>query len=117
MNNDGVIEIGGYKEWQTGLWGRVQTIEMRPKDAWYGSGGGNELVTYLAFRSPQIRIPYGLVVSAELLLPMMWVIGKVRRATSVRDHLCITCRYNLTGNISGVGPECGTKVSRNSLSS
>jgi hypothetical protein len=27
-----------------------------------------------------------------------------------RPGLCPTCRYNLTGNTSGVCPECGTKI-------
>ena len=27
-----------------------------------------------------------------------------------RPGLCRNCRYNLTGNVSGVCPECGTEV-------
>lgn len=27
-----------------------------------------------------------------------------------RDGLCVTCAYNLTGNTSGVCPECGTTI-------
>ena len=110
VNKDGCIEIGWYNEWQTGLWSQVQSIEMRREDALYGSGGGNELVTYLAFRSPQIKIPYVFIVLAELVLRVTWLIRKLRRAMSNRAHLCPTCRYDLTGNISGVCPECGTAL-------
>ena len=28
----------------------------------------------------------------------------------LRHGLCIKCQYNLTGNVSGVCPECGTAV-------
>jgi len=31
-----------------------------------------------------------------------------RRAS--RSHECQTCGYNLTGNVSGICPECGTKI-------
>ncbi len=34
-----------------------------------------------------------------------------RRQRLLREHgLCLRCGYNLTGNLSGVCPECGTKI-------
>lgn len=30
----------------------------------------------------------------------------------IRHGLCVTCRYNLTGNVSGICPECGTPIRR-----
>ena len=33
-----------------------------------------------------------------------------RRRERRRKGLCLTCGYDLTGNVSGVCPECGTKV-------
>jgi hypothetical protein len=39
---------------------------------------------------------------------------RVRRHQRVRrlilQHLCPSCRYDLTGNVSGVCPECGMKI-------
>jgi hypothetical protein len=34
--------------------------------------------------------------------------GPMRRWKRRRNGLCINCGYNLTGNVSGVCPECGT---------
>jgi len=36
--------------------------------------------------------------------------GPVRRRRRRRQGLCMNCAYDLTGNISGVCPECGTPV-------
>lgn len=36
--------------------------------------------------------------------------GPVRRWRRYRKGLCVNCGYNLTGNVSGICPECGTKV-------
>src|SRR5579859_2701141 len=35
----------------------------------------------------------------------------VRRRELLRDH-CFNCRYDLTGNTSGICPECGTAVKK-----
>ena len=36
--------------------------------------------------------------------------GPLRRWRRRKKGLCIGCGYNLTGNVSGVCPECGTKA-------
>ena len=43
--------------------------------------------------------------------------GPVRRYRRRRRGLCIRCGYNLTGNISGVCPECGTEIKKSCLGS
>jgi hypothetical protein len=51
---------------------------------------------------------YGLV---GLLVGL--VVGGIRRRRTVRRQrrgLYVKCGYNLTGNVSGVCPECGTQV-------
>lgn len=51
-----------------------------------------------------------LVVACQILITS-------RRATRYPPGHCQTCGYNLTGNVSGICPECGTRwraVSRNS---
>ena len=42
-------------------------------------------------------------------LPARWVWVRMPRRAEKRG-LCHVCRYDLTGNISGVCPECGTPV-------
>ena len=37
--------------------------------------------------------------------------GLIHQCLFRAEGLCPTCHYNLTGNISGVCPECGTKMS------
>ena len=45
------------------------------------------------------------------LLPSLTRLGLWRRRRAAgRTIFCFTCSYNLTGNTSGVCPECGTKV-------
>ncbi len=44
---------------------------------------------------------------------IMWVVVRNIRRVFVEDRrqhhgACVTCGYNLTGNVSGVCPECGT---------
>jgi hypothetical protein len=36
--------------------------------------------------------------------------GPLRRYRRRRKGLCVKCAYDLTGNVSGVCPECGTEV-------
>ena len=59
----------------------------------------------------------GFVVLAFLCLPFItigWMmlcdIWADRRKRARRTGLCPRCRYNLTGNVSGTCPECGTQV-------
>ncbi len=35
-----------------------------------------------------------------------------RRPKPAKGNLCRKCQYNLTGNVSGVCPECGTPIDR-----
>jgi hypothetical protein len=63
------------------------------------------------------RCPYHLLVLPIWLLTLMFSVVPVwwlvlwRRARAVRlQGHCAACGYNLTGNISGVCPECGRGV-------
>ena len=55
-----------------------------------------------------IMVPFRALAIAFLILPAIWCIPLARRRP--RDGTCKTCGYNLTGNTSGVCPECGTPV-------
>jgi hypothetical protein len=38
--------------------------------------------------------------------------GPIRRWHRRRRGSCVACGYNLTGNVSGVCPECGAEIER-----
>jgi hypothetical protein len=62
-------------------------------------------------RSWRLALPYWLVATVTATPPALWLArrrGRRRRARIARG-LCPTCGYDLTGNRSGVCPECGTK--------
>jgi hypothetical protein len=54
---------------------------------------------------------YWLIVALTLLAPAVWLIRRVRHRNTNASERCRSCRYSLTGNTSGVCPECGTHVS------
>lgn len=54
--------------------------------------------------------PCWAVVLLTAALPARWIIARLRKRTS--DYSCKACGYNLTGNTSGVCPECGAPVSK-----
>lgn len=78
-----------------------------------------ELVPFhLSFGWPEFwKEKHGAECTLPLWLVFTLVAGPttaawIARARPVRDDECPKCRYNLTGNISGVCPECGTKLTR-----
>lgn len=57
-----------------------------------------------------IGVPLWSAVAAFLILPAVAAVVIVRGKPRQRDGLCARCSYDLTGNVSGVCPECGTPV-------
>jgi hypothetical protein len=54
-------------------------------------------------------LPYWLAFSLFLMISALGVIQR-RRICPSEIGVCVRCRYNLTGNTSGICPECGTPV-------
>ncbi len=74
----------------------VVSIEIRP-------------TVYGDARGYAIWIPFWLVIA--VFSPFAFVQWRrTLRALSIPPNHCPTCRYDLTGNTSGVCPECGGKV-------
>jgi len=70
-------------------------------------------ITYLdRFQATElsIRIDWGAAILIPLILPAAVAIYRYRHRPKLVGH-CKKCRYNLTGNTSGICPECGTKIS------
>ena len=89
--------------WDTQLFNNTDYPMIRPHwgRTWYidFDEGGFRLAVF----------PCWSVVVLWLLLPIWWLV-RVRAKPTVKDNKCPACGYNLTGNTSGVCPECGTAV-------
>jgi hypothetical protein len=61
-----------------------------------------------------VEIPMWMLVGLTSLLPIAWssdfAFPAYRLRQWTRRDFCLSCRYDLTGNTSGVCPECGTPV-------
>jgi hypothetical protein len=56
-----------------------------------------------------VSVSYVSLILISLALPFIWLVRPhPRRVTN--PSVCSACGYNLTGNTSGVCPECGTAV-------
>ena len=62
----------------------------------------------------QLWLPIWLIAVGFLMLPMLhmalWLRERVRVGRHRRRGRCLSCGYDLTGNTTGVCPECGTPV-------
>lgn len=67
----------------------------------------------------RLTIPAWFIAMAAAILPAMRLYRLLRRRNLARrlrrQPLCASCLYDLTGNVSGVCPECGTKISSISM--
>jgi hypothetical protein len=54
--------------------------------------------------------PQWPLVAAAALPPALGVVRRRRRRARAVPGACRNCEYDLTGNVSGVCPECGTQV-------
>lgn len=59
-------------------------------------------------------IPCWIACMATAVLPMGVILIRIRRRHPDSKGRCPSCNYDLTGNTSGVCPECGTPVPQSS---
>ncbi|HEX5228243.1 MAG TPA: hypothetical protein VFW44_11060 [Bryobacteraceae bacterium] len=62
----------------------------------------------MVMHTPLEDFPLWPILIATAILPSTWLVKSFRRPK--RGH-CPECSYNLTGNTSGVCPECGGRIS------
>ena len=59
----------------------------------------------------ELKIPYWALLLLFIAYPTFaFIRGPVRRWRRQRKGLCVYCGYDLTGNVSGVCPECGKRT-------
>ena len=63
-------------------------------------------------RGVRHAIPYWMIAVGLAILPALWLAALCRRQARLAAGGCIACGYNLTGNTSGVCPECGMPVAQ-----
>jgi hypothetical protein len=60
-----------------------------------------------------LQLPYWMLVALTAVLPIRYTVAAWRSGMMrlrVRRGLCQRCAYDLTGNTSGVCPECGMPI-------
>ena len=72
-----------------------------------GALAGEDPPINRVFLSMPLWFPIVLFASYPVLA---FIRGPLRRYLRRRKGLCLSCGYDLTGNVSGVCPECGTEV-------
>ena len=67
--------------------------------------------TLLYYRQCAVTVPLWFLFSVFAAYPTVaFIRGPVRRYRRRRKGLCVKCGYDLTGNVSGICPECGAEV-------
>jgi len=59
-----------------------------------------------------IVVPHWALSGLWAVGPAVWAVACVRRRRWAIEGRCAACGYDLTGNVSGVCPECGVKVEK-----
>lgn len=85
--------------------GSMTPLRERPH---FERGSFNIPVAGSTWAGYHFAFPHWLVVLLFLAYPIIaFIHGPCRRYRRYKKGLCLTCGYNLTGNVSGVCPECG----------
>lgn len=63
----------------------------------------------LATRQWQVRVRYYWIVALLLVPPLRWALQFYHQKRP-GIACCVQCHYNLTGNTSGICPECGIAI-------
>ncbi|GMU21386.1 MAG: hypothetical protein AMXMBFR13_14790 [Phycisphaerae bacterium] len=74
------------------------------------SGLARTLVPELTVSSAPTLFECGYVITLVLIGVLVGVRYYLRTSVVPPKELCAQCGYNLTGNVSGVCPECGSPV-------
>ena len=110
-----MLVVDGYqvRAWHW-LFVEIPRSSRKTEMAWTAFGLLSEVKTTRAGTGLVTHRVSGPIWAPLLLLAayptIAFIRGPLRRWRRRRKGLCLRCGYNLTGNESGVCPECGTKI-------
>ena len=76
----------------------------------WATGGGPTDEPNETYHCRGIRTPDWAIVLLCAVLPITWMATRRRASRCSTAQRCLSCGYNLTGNTSGICPECGRPV-------
>ena len=62
------------------------------------------------FAERWVLVPLWFAGLLSLMLPLLWIMRRLRNHSRFPDGSCLHCGYSLTGNVGGICPECGEKI-------
>ncbi len=90
----------------------VEVLQIAEYGPWKGFRLEERILSNLLLRH-LARLAIGIVVIVPVAMAAWGICRAVRGRVFLQDgSLCGKCAYDLTGNESGVCPECGTPISR-----
>ena len=96
--------VGADLQWGDGFRYRDQRVQL----PFYTDAGPNGM---RPARIRRVHLPGWVPALAFAAYPVFaFIRGPLRRWRRRRRGLCVNCAYDLTGNVSGVCSECGTKI-------
>jgi hypothetical protein len=95
--------------WTTNLAGSPSKMQGFWKSVGFEESIGNyyDIASKSTIYDWSVTFPYWIIVCILLLLPLRWGYKRYTKSRPGIGQRCSTCDYNLTGNISGMCPECG----------
>ena len=103
-------------------WVVMQNMRDRP-EVWHADtvpigtvrAGGGWISNFDSIQSPgyshrSLMVPLWFACPLTALPTALWIFSFARRRRLIRSGHCVVCGYNLTGNVSGKCPECGTVI-------
>jgi hypothetical protein len=115
----GVLLSDGFQRFRFSEWFGCHFELSTDRNAgwqWKPSGEGEWFAFYNKWRRPSRRQIYaiaslGPVCALFAVWPVVALVrGPLRRYRRRRTGQCMKCGYNLTGNVSGICPECGEQI-------
>ncbi len=76
----------------------------------YAGGAEHGIAGGSSVRVFAVVCPNWVAAGASATAPVLWLCRYLRRQKELRPNRCPNCSYDLTGNTSGVCPECGTRT-------